>query len=135
METRKGFIFVSIHSIAEEDEEEDYVPVPTPEKGPLWDVFRRQDIFENSSIFDGLAGRLLIAAKIAAYIVFFLIVFGGTILTKASLQVMVTQLYNEYKYERFTNQVGVKNVAKDYPLNFKGGGHVGIWFIFQRNKF
>ncbi|VDI44578.1 chitin synthase [Mytilus galloprovincialis] len=62
-----------------------------------WDIFRK-DVSENEKEkASGATDTLLRVLKVVAYLVFFVLVFGGSIVTKASLQILTNEFNKENK--------------------------------------
>lgn len=62
-----------------------------------WDIFRK-DVSENEKEkVSGATDTLLRVLKVVAYLVFFFLVFGGSIVTKASLQILTNEFNKENK--------------------------------------
>ena len=62
-----------------------------------WDIFRKDVSEETLSTKSSVAERIFKIIKFIAYIFYFAIVFGGTIVSKASLQILTDQLRLERK--------------------------------------
>jgi len=62
-----------------------------------WDIFRKDVSEETLTTKSSIADRIFKTIKCIAYILFFAIVFGGTIVSKASLQILTDQLHLERK--------------------------------------
>ena len=62
-----------------------------------WDIFRKDVSEETWTKKSSTADRIFKIIKLIAYILFFAIVFGGTIVSKASLQILTDQLHLERK--------------------------------------
>ena len=62
-----------------------------------WDIFRKDVSEETWTKKSSTADIIFKIIKLIAYILFFAIVFGGTIVSKASLQILTDQLHLERK--------------------------------------
>lgn len=62
-----------------------------------WDIFRKDVSEETLTTKSSIADKIFKTVKCIAYILFFAIVFGGTIVSKASLQILTAQFHLESK--------------------------------------
>lgn len=62
-----------------------------------WDIFRKDVSEETLTTKSSIADIIFKTVKCIAYVLFFAIVFGGAIVSKASLQILTDQLHLESK--------------------------------------
>lgn len=87
-----------------------------PNRKPLWDVFRKNNFGPDTGIFTHFGRNLIKAVKILAYIFMCFFVFAGVIAARGSLQILMTQLYNEMRQGHVINDRTVTEDAISWLL-------------------
>ncbi|OWF51706.1 uncharacterized protein LOC110448740 [Mizuhopecten yessoensis] len=83
---------------------------------PVWNIFRKQNFGPDTGIFTHFGQNLMKFVKIMTYIFLCLFVFGGVIAARGSLQILVTQLYNEIRQSNITKERTVTEDAISWLL-------------------